>query len=268
LGKNAEAVADLTLAFLVNLTRGLPKAQRFLDEGHQLRDNREGARFVGGDLRRHVPGAGRLRADRASRRTRVLAFCLTVLVYDPLVHADDLEQVETLGELLARSDFLSLHAGATPENENMIEAAALAAMSRSEKTDTFVLDFRNELEEIQEAFRPYCERTDAPTATTPGEFACPRMRQDIQPGSITRSSPQSSTRHRPGNQATQQTQIDGGTPRIFNNNPAPRGSSARRGATVSPNQLRQRSSPMASPTRRRRRRVSSWLDEAEHLAQL
>ncbi len=30
-----------------------------------------------------------------------------------------------------------------------------------QKTDTFVLDFRNELEEIQDAFRPYYERTDA-----------------------------------------------------------------------------------------------------------
>jgi type I restriction enzyme R subunit len=30
-----------------------------------------------------------------------------------------------------------------------------------EKTDTFVLDFRNEAEEIQEAFRPWYERTDA-----------------------------------------------------------------------------------------------------------
>ena len=29
------------------------------------------------------------------------------------------------------------------------------------KTDTFVLDFRNELEEIQEAFRPYYDRTEA-----------------------------------------------------------------------------------------------------------
>src|SRR5205085_12112467 len=55
-GKNAEAVADLTIAFLVMLARGLPTAQRFLEEGNQLRDNWEGAKFMGSDLSRHVLG--------------------------------------------------------------------------------------------------------------------------------------------------------------------------------------------------------------------
>jgi D-3-phosphoglycerate dehydrogenase len=127
-GKNADAVADLTLAFLVMLARGLPKAQRFLDEGHQLRDNWEGARFMGNDLRRHVLGLvgygqiGRRVAERA------VPFGMTVLVYDPYQQVERFEQVQTLDELFQRSDFLSLHARATPENENLIDAAALSAM--------------------------------------------------------------------------------------------------------------------------------------------
>jgi len=129
-GKNAEAVADLTLAFLVTLARRLPQAQRFLDEGYQLRDNWEGARFMGSDLRRHVLGLvgfgqiGRRVAERA------LPFGMTVLVYDPYQQVERFEQVPTLDELFQRSDFLSLHARATPENENLIDTAALSAMKR------------------------------------------------------------------------------------------------------------------------------------------
>jgi D-3-phosphoglycerate dehydrogenase / 2-oxoglutarate reductase len=128
-GKNAEAVADLTLAFLVMLARGFPKAQRFLAEGNRLRDNWEGARFMGHDLRRHVLGL--VGYGQVGRRVagRAVSFGLAVLVYDPNVRAGrDVEQVDSLEDLLSRADFLSLHARATAANENLIDAAALAAM--------------------------------------------------------------------------------------------------------------------------------------------
>ncbi len=128
-GKNAEAVADLTLAFLVMLARGLPRAERFMAQGNKLRDNWEGARFLGHDLRRQVLGLigyGQIGRRVASRAT---AFGTNVIVYDPYVKLDDaVVQVETLHELLERSDFVSLHARATPENENLIDEAALRAM--------------------------------------------------------------------------------------------------------------------------------------------
>jgi D-3-phosphoglycerate dehydrogenase len=130
-GKNAQAVADLTLAFLVLLARGLPRAMRFLADGNRVRDNWEGAKFTGSDLRRHVLGLvgygqiGRRVAERAR------PFGMTVLVYDPYTRADGAtEQVESLDELLARADFVSLHARATAENERLIDAHALAAMKR------------------------------------------------------------------------------------------------------------------------------------------
>src|SRR5579884_1677194 len=130
-GKNAEAVADLTLAFLVMLARGLPKAQRFLLDGNRLRDNWEGAKFIGSDLRRHTLGL--VGYGEIGRRValRAHAFGLRVVVYDPFVDADGaVEQVAALEELLERSDFVSLHARATADNENLIDAAALARMRR------------------------------------------------------------------------------------------------------------------------------------------
>jgi D-3-phosphoglycerate dehydrogenase len=51
-----------------------------------------------------------------------------VLAYDPLVETRGVEQAGTLSDLLACSDFVSLHARATPQNHNMIDAAALATM--------------------------------------------------------------------------------------------------------------------------------------------
>jgi D-3-phosphoglycerate dehydrogenase len=130
-GKNAEAVADLTLAFLVMLARGLPAAQRFLDEGGRLKDNWEGARFIGSDLRRHTLGLVGYGQVGHRVAARALAFGMTVLAYDPFLDEETgprVELVETLDELLARSDFVSLHARATGDNANLLDAAAFAKM--------------------------------------------------------------------------------------------------------------------------------------------
>jgi len=127
-GKNADAVADLTIAFLVMLARRLPTAQRFLEKGHQLRDNWEGARFMGSDLRRHVLGIVGLGQVGSRVAERAVAFGMRVVVFDPYRRVDVLEQVGTLDELLARADFVSLHARANPGNEYMIDARALALM--------------------------------------------------------------------------------------------------------------------------------------------
>jgi D-3-phosphoglycerate dehydrogenase len=129
-GRNAEAVADLTLAFLVMLARGLPNAQRFLDGGGRLKDNWEGARFIGSDLRGHtlgLVGFGNV-GHRVALRAR--AFGMRVLTFDPFISAapDGVERVSDLDELLALADFVSLHARATRENANLFDAARFARM--------------------------------------------------------------------------------------------------------------------------------------------
>jgi D-3-phosphoglycerate dehydrogenase len=130
-GKNAEAVADQTLAFLVMLARGFPRAQRFLDDGELLKDNWEGAKFIGSDLRRHtlgLVGYGQV-GQRVARRA--LAFGMNVLTFDPYLETDPgahVERVWTLDELLERSHFVSLHARATDKNENLFDEVAFAKM--------------------------------------------------------------------------------------------------------------------------------------------
>jgi D-3-phosphoglycerate dehydrogenase / 2-oxoglutarate reductase len=130
-GKNAEAVADQTLAFLVMLARGFPRAQRFLEEGQRLKDNWEGAKFIGSDLRRHtlgLVGYGQV-GQRVARRA--LAFGMEVLTFDPYLDVgpgEAVERVSTLDELLERADFVSLHARAPGKNENMFDEPTFAKM--------------------------------------------------------------------------------------------------------------------------------------------
>lgn len=131
-GKNAEAVADLTLAFMISLARGLRRGQMFLDDGNQLHSAFDGASFIGSELGGKVLGL--VGYGEVGRRvaTRALAFGMRALVFDPFLRVADgpIEQVESLEVLLARSDFVSLHARASAANERMFGADLLAKMKR------------------------------------------------------------------------------------------------------------------------------------------
>lgn len=131
-GKNAESVADQTIAFLVMLARGFPRAQKFLAQGGILGASAyEGAQFLGHELGGNVLGLvgyGNV-GKRVSERAR--AFGMKVAVHDPFVRIEgngDLHQVDSLAGLLAMADFLSLHARATPDNENLMGRTEFASM--------------------------------------------------------------------------------------------------------------------------------------------
>lgn len=129
-GKNAEAVAELTIAFMVSLARVLPRAQRATTEGDLGASAIEGARFMGSELGGKtlgLVGCGHV-GSRVARLAH--AFSMKVLTFDPhrRVEAAGVEQVGTLGELLGASDFVSLHARAGVENENLMGATEFAAM--------------------------------------------------------------------------------------------------------------------------------------------
>ena len=131
-GKNADAVADQALAFMVMLARGFPRAQKFLLEGGKLGESAyEGSQFLGHELGGHVLGlvgygnVGRRVAQRA------LAFGMSVVVYDPFVQTIDLDgvrQVPSLAALLEVADFVSLHVRASADTENLMGRAEFAAM--------------------------------------------------------------------------------------------------------------------------------------------
>jgi glyoxylate reductase len=126
-----DATADLTLALILAVVRGLPAAERSLRagafHGWGFRDH------LGGDLRGRTLGIlGMGRIGRAVAR-RARAFGMHIAYTSPrppppgesgLEGAERLE----LGALLERSDVLSLHAPLTPLTRHVIDREALARM--------------------------------------------------------------------------------------------------------------------------------------------
>jgi len=130
-GKNAAAVAELTIAFALLLMRAVPRASRYLAERGSLAESVfEGSDFFGREAASAtlgLVGFGRVGRE-VGARARALGF--TVLAYDPLipeVAADGVDLVP-LEALLERSDIVSVHARATPENRHMFSHAEFARM--------------------------------------------------------------------------------------------------------------------------------------------
>jgi D-3-phosphoglycerate dehydrogenase len=132
-GKNADGVAELTLAFVIMLARRLAEIGRFVEAGGVIgHDNYEGGNWFGHDIAGHVLGL--IGYGQVGRRVavRARAFGMRVLAYDPFVdpahlRSDEVEPVD-LPALLAGSDFVSIHARATESNRGLIGAAEIAAM--------------------------------------------------------------------------------------------------------------------------------------------
>ena len=130
-GKNAEAVAELTIAFALLLPRAVPRASRYLlDRGALAESVFEGGEFFGREaasLTLGLVGLGRV-GRAVAARARALGF--TLLGYDPLPPGavPDGVALVPLEALLEGSDIVSLHARATPENRHMFGRAQFARM--------------------------------------------------------------------------------------------------------------------------------------------
>jgi D-3-phosphoglycerate dehydrogenase len=130
-GKNAQAVVELTLAFLIMLARGVSGAQRFLLDNGKLASTFDGAEFFGVELGGRTLGV--VGYGQVGRRVAgsAAALGMRVVAHDPAIGGEGFESgvtPVTLDQLVESSDFVSLHARATPENENMMSAARFAAM--------------------------------------------------------------------------------------------------------------------------------------------
>jgi phosphoglycerate dehydrogenase-like enzyme len=124
-GKNAEAVAELTMALMVMVARNIKRAEAHVRTVKVVgQDNYEGAQFIGHELDGKtlgIIGIGRV-GTRVARRA--LAFGMSVIAYDPFLSSSVIEargaRPTDLDNLLSSSDYVSLHARESKENENML----------------------------------------------------------------------------------------------------------------------------------------------------
>jgi D-3-phosphoglycerate dehydrogenase len=124
-------VADHTLALLLAAARKIVLGNQLVQAGGWgIGDLAPMYRLQGSAL--GLVGYGRIAAAVA---TRARAFGFRVLAYDPYVPpdrmaADGVEAQATLGALLARSAFVSIHVPLTPSTRGLIDGDALRQMRR------------------------------------------------------------------------------------------------------------------------------------------
>ncbi len=121
------AVAELTLGLMLAVAREIPRGDATMKAGKWIKKELEGAELYGKTL--GIIGFGRIGAETGKRAA---AFGMSIIGYDPLIPADEIQrrggEPVSLADLYARADVITLHVPLTPESKNLINAAAIAAM--------------------------------------------------------------------------------------------------------------------------------------------
>ena len=124
---NIISAAELTVGHILSLARHIPAAHASLAAGTWKR-----SKYTGVELYEKTVGIIGLGRIGALITARLQAFGVNVVAYDPYITSARAQQLGvtllTLEELLAQSDFISIHMPKTPETTGMISTAQFALM--------------------------------------------------------------------------------------------------------------------------------------------
>ncbi|MDR2455179.1 MAG: hydroxyacid dehydrogenase [Deltaproteobacteria bacterium] len=128
-GLNANAVAELVVAFLIILSRKLGAAMSSIKAGRWEKKGLSGTEVMGKTIGLVGLGAvGRLVAAKA------IGLGMKVLAYDPLISHEKIKEAGAepadLEALWANSDYISLHLPKTEQTKNLVGSEALSKMRK------------------------------------------------------------------------------------------------------------------------------------------
>jgi len=132
---NIISAAELTVGHILSLARHIPAAHASLAAGTWKR-----SKYTGVELYEKTVGIIGLGRIGALITARLQAFGVNVVAYDPYITSARAQQLGvtllTLDELLAQSDFISIHMPKTPETTGMISSEQFALM----KSTAFIVN--------------------------------------------------------------------------------------------------------------------------------
>ncbi len=131
-GRNAVAVAELTLGLMLSLLRKIPAAHTMVSSGKWVDPTDAYFHMRGSELWQKTVGIIGFGAIGRQVARRLGAFGSNVLAYDPYVSAENMKELGStkvdLDELMKQSDIVTVHCTTTPETVGLISAQRLALM--------------------------------------------------------------------------------------------------------------------------------------------
>src|ERR1700674_5838886 len=129
-GGNTISTAEHAFSLLLCVARKIPQADAMLRAGNWDRKNLEGVELFNKTL--GIVGMGRIGSELSRR---AIAFGMRVVAYDPYLSATrartlQVELVDELDDLLAATDFITLHTPLTPETHHLLDRARLGKAKR------------------------------------------------------------------------------------------------------------------------------------------